>query len=245
MAGGDSTAVPYNPTFKPSKPNPLLKKSNLYPLIAVLCIISYLLGAYQQNSTTTKTTTATAVTTTCAENPTKTSTTKLDFHSHHNATTATSTHKRRYPPCNAALSDYTPCEDRARSLRFPRDKMVYRERHCPGKKELLKCRVPAPHGYRSPFPWPASRDMAWYANVPYRHLTVEKAVQNWIRYDGDRFRFPGGGTMFPDGADKYIDDIGALINLRDGSVRTAVDTGCGVRMFYFVFVFVFFFIALI
>lgn len=35
--------------------------------------------------------------------------------------------------------------------------------------------------------------------------------------------------MFPDGADKYIDDIGKLVNLRDGTVRTAVDTGCGVR----------------
>jgi SAM-dependent methyltransferase len=106
--------------------------------------------------------------------------------------------------------------------------MIYRERHCPKKNEILKCRVPAPNGYKNPFPWPTSRDMAWYANVPYRHLTVEKAVQNWIRFDGDRFRFPGGGTMFPNGADKYIDDIAKLINLQDGSVRTAVDTGCGV-----------------
>lgn len=77
--------------------------------------------------------------------------------------------------------------------------------------------------------------MAWYANVPYRHLTVEKAVQNWIRYDGDKFRFPGGGTMFPDGADKYIDDIANLINLKDAQIRTAVDTGCGVR-FSFLFI---------
>lgn len=68
----------------------------------------------------------------------------------------------------------------------------------------------------------------WYANVPHKELTVEKAVQNWIRYEGDRFRFPGGGTMFPNGADAYIDDIGRLINLRDGSIRTSIDTGCGV-----------------
>ncbi|KAJ8770183.1 hypothetical protein K2173_011518 [Erythroxylum novogranatense] len=33
--------------------------------------------------------------------------------------------------------------------------------------------------------------------------------------------------MFPNGADAYIDDIGKLINLKDGSIRTAVDTGCG------------------
>ncbi|KAL1322159.1 hypothetical protein AAHE18_14G176500 [Arachis hypogaea] len=34
--------------------------------------------------------------------------------------------------------------------------------------------------------------------------------------------------MFPRGASAYIDDIGRLINLRDGSIRTALDTGCGV-----------------
>ncbi|KAL2540130.1 putative methyltransferase PMT18 [Abeliophyllum distichum] len=75
---------------------------------------------------------------------------------------------------------------------------------------------------------PLSRDLVWYANVPHKELTVEKAVQNWIRYEDDRFRFPGGGTMFPHGADAYIDDIGKLINLKDGSIRTAIDTGCGV-----------------
>ncbi|VAI59423.1 unnamed protein product [Triticum turgidum subsp. durum] len=34
--------------------------------------------------------------------------------------------------------------------------------------------------------------------------------------------------MFPHGADAYIDDIGKLIPLHDGSIRTALDTGCGV-----------------
>lgn len=70
--------------------------------------------------------------------------------------------------------------------------------------------------------------MAWFANVPHKELSVEKAVQNWIRVDGDKFRFPGGGTMFPRGADAYIDDIDKLISLRDGTIRTAIDTGCGV-----------------
>ncbi|KAL9315087.1 hypothetical protein ACSQ67_016088 [Phaseolus vulgaris] len=37
--------------------------------------------------------------------------------------------------------------------------------------------------------------------------------------------------MFPRGASAYIDDIGKLINLKDGSIRTAIDTGCGVRAF--------------
>lgn len=107
--------------------------------------------------------------------------------------------------------------------------MIFRERHCPeNQAELLKCRIPAPYGYRNPFPWPRSRDLAWFANVPHKELTVEKAVQNWITSEGDKFRFPGGGTMFPNGADKYIDDIGELIKLSDGSIRTAIDTGCGV-----------------
>ncbi|KAG4941744.1 hypothetical protein JHK87_045615 [Glycine soja] len=228
MLNADSTS-PYHPTAKPSKPTTtFFKKTNLYTLLAFLCIVSYLLGAYQ--GTTTKTT-ITTTTTPCPQNPTLTTTTHLlDFSSHHNSTnlnpsTSTTLH---FPPCHVSLSEYTPCEDHARSLQYSRRRMVYRERHCPRNNEVLKCRVPAPHGYRNPFPWPASRDVAWYANVPHRELTVEKAVQNWIRYDGDRFHFPGGGTMFPDGADKYIDDIADLVNLRDGTVRTAVDTGCGV-----------------
>lgn len=61
---------------------------------------------------------------------------------------------------------------------------------------------------------------------------MEKAGQNWVRFEGDRFRFPGGGTMFSRGADAYIDEIGRFINLGDGSVRTAIDTGCGVRSMF-------------
>ncbi|PKI45391.1 hypothetical protein CRG98_034196 [Punica granatum] len=133
-----------------------------------------------------------------------------------------------FPPCHPRLSEYTPCEDAQRSLKFERDRLIYRERHCPEEKEKLRCRIPAPHGYRLPFRWPESRDFAWFANVPHRELTVEKKNQNWVRFNGDRFHFPGGGTMFPNGAGAYIDDIGKLINLKDGSVRTALDTGCGV-----------------
>jgi hypothetical protein len=244
--------------FKPSKSNSFFncKKTNLYSFLALLCILSYLLGSYQ-NTTTSNTTktknfqnnkiTPQCIQTNPNQNPKttkqnqKTKTTHLDFFSHHNLTDPTtssstkSSQNNHYPSCTPKLTDYTPCEDHARSLKYTRDKMIYRERHCPKKNEILKCRVPAPNGYKNPFPWPTSRDMAWYANVPYRHLTVEKAVQNWIRFDGDRFRFPGGGTMFPNGADKYIDDIAKLINLQDGSVRTAVDTGCGVSLFSFLF----------
>lgn len=54
-------------------------------------------------------------------------------------------------------------------------------------------------------------------------------MQNWIQYEGNVFRFPGGGTQFPRGADAYIDELASVIPLDNGMVRTALDTGCGVR----------------
>ncbi|CAM8933607.1 unnamed protein product [Rhodiola kirilowii] len=242
---------PYHPTPKPSS-----KRRTLFTLIliAILCIISYSLGSFQtQNplpSINTKsatsiqraassppciipTTTTTRETTLTTATPETTKT--LDFTAHHGGEETLPDPIRSaikpHPPCDPSLSEHTPCEDANRSLPFPREKLIYRERHCPPQPERLQCRIPAPHNYKTPFAWPKSRDVVWYANVPHKELTVEKAVQNWIRYEGDTFRFPGGGTMFPHGADAYIDDIGKLINLRDGSIRTAVDTGCGVASF--------------
>ncbi|KAJ0099848.1 hypothetical protein Patl1_20079 [Pistacia atlantica] len=238
MAGPPN--LPYNPTSKPSKNSAIAtaffskKLANLYSITLVffLCFLSYLLGFWQRGGPSTlSSTTTTTVNFACASNKTNAINAKaLDFSSHHfaKAVVTESTKVKAYPPCNISYSEYTPCEDAKRSLKFERSRLIYRERHCPEKKELLKCRVPAPYGYKNPFRWPASRDLVWYANVPHKELTVEKAVQNWIRYEGDRFRFPGGGTMFPNGADAYIDDIGKLINLKDGSIRTAIDTGCGV-----------------
>ncbi|KAM1396698.1 hypothetical protein ACFX2I_014365 [Malus domestica] len=126
--------------------------------------------------------------------------------------------------CDAKHIEYTPCGDVTRSLKFDIDKLVYRERHCPDKEKLLKCRIPMPHGYTVSFWWLENRESVWYANVPHKELTVEKKMKNWVYYEGDQFRFPGGRTMFPRGADTYIDDIGKLINLRDGSIRTVIDT---------------------
>ncbi|KAJ8771474.1 hypothetical protein K2173_026651 [Erythroxylum novogranatense] len=235
----------YHSTSKQQKPqttSPFYFKTTSLCSLALtlfLCTFSYLFGAWQHSGVTLRTSSKTATDTFSIPcNPTKdTSGTEklekpLDFSSHHVAddetTVSSSLESKTYPPCNVSLSEYTPCEDEKRSLNFNRRRLIYRERHCPTKDEVLKCRIPAPYGYKNPFPWPRSRDYAWYANVPHKHLTVEKAVQNWIRYEGERFRFPGGGTMFPNGADAYIDDIGKLINLKDGSIRTAVDTGCGV-----------------
>ncbi|KAI3458186.1 hypothetical protein Pfo_014849 [Paulownia fortunei] len=252
--GGPSPPY-YTPLSKPT-PNATaatttsyFKKPKLYSLaiVTILCSLSYLFGVWQHggaaSSSATSNLGATIPCFSTSQNISNTNTntqphysssttSQLDFASHHSAddggATAMSPAVKSYPPCDIKYSEYTPCEDQERSLKFNRDRLIYRERHCPEKNELLKCRVPAPYGYKNPFKWPLSRDLSWYANVPHKELTVEKAVQNWIRFEGDRFRFPGGGTMFPNGADAYIDDIGKLINLKDGSIRTAIDTGCGV-----------------
>ncbi|CAA3008624.1 probable methyltransferase PMT18 [Olea europaea subsp. europaea] len=152
----------------------------------------------------------------------------LDFESHHQLEVNSSEESQKFPPCDMSFSEYTPCQDRQRGRKFDRKMMKYRERHCPKKEELIRCLIPAPPNYKAPFKWPQSRDYAWYANIPHKELSIEKANQNWIQVEGDHFRFPGGGTMFPRGADAYIDDINELIPLSDGTIRTAVDTGCGV-----------------
>ncbi|PKI57181.1 probable methyltransferase PMT14 [Punica granatum] len=155
----------------------------------------------------------------------------LNFETHHNDLEI-SEHPvvkvKVFKPCDMKYRDYTPCQEQDTAMKFPRENMIYRERHCPSDDEKLRCLIPARKGYRTPFPWPKSRDYVHYANVPYKHLTVEKAIQNWVQYQGDVFKFPGGGTMFPQGADAYIDELASVIPIADGSVRTALDTGCGV-----------------
>lgn len=44
----------------------------------------------------------------------------------------------------------------------------------------------------------------WKANIPHTHLAKEKSDQNWMVEKGEKISFPGGGTHFHYGADKYI-----------------------------------------
>ncbi|XVF10988.1 hypothetical protein REPUB_Repub07fG0230300 [Reevesia pubescens] len=157
--------------------------------------------------------------------------TNLNFETHHNDVEIVEPSKPKakvFKPCDVKYTDYTPCQEQDRAMKFPRDNMIYRERHCPPEEEKLHCLIPAPKGYMTPFEWPKGRDYVHYANVPHKNLTVEKAVQNWVQFKGNVFKFPGGGTMFPQGADAYIDELASVIPIADGSVRTALDTGCGV-----------------
>ncbi|KAG8383091.1 hypothetical protein BUALT_Bualt05G0148500 [Buddleja alternifolia] len=198
-------------------------------IIAGLCCFFYLLGAYQRSGFGKGDSIALAITKSgenCNILP------NLNFETHHSGESGiiddSDTKITVYKPCKSRYTDYTPCQDQRRAMKLSRANMFYRERHCPSQGQKLHCLIPAPEGYITPFPWPKSRDYVPYANAPYKSLTVEKAIQNWIQYEGDVFKFPGGGTQFPQGADKYIDQLASVIPIENGTVRTALDTGCGV-----------------
>ncbi|GKD86458.1 probable methyltransferase PMT13, partial [Tanacetum coccineum] len=67
----------------------------------------------------------------------------------------------------------------------------------------------------------------WHENMPYNKIADRKGHQGWMKRDGPYFLFPGGGTMFPDGATQYIAKLKQYIPISGGSLRTALDMGCG------------------
>ncbi|KAM0027865.1 putative S-adenosyl-L-methionine-dependent methyltransferase [Helianthus debilis subsp. tardiflorus] len=216
------------------------RKGHVTRLLAVsgLFTLFYILGAWQSSTIAPTTNTEFTNKVACDKTSDKAagslssrtsspSSDPLDFDSHHQLIVE-DPHLPEFPPCNMSYSEYTPCQDTSRGNEFDREMLKYRERHCPSKEELLRCLIPAPPKYKLPFKWPKSRDYAWYDNIPHKELSIEKDRQNWIKVEGDRFRFPGGGTMFRYGADSYIDDINELIPLSNGTIRTTIDTGCGV-----------------
>ncbi|XP_022727890.1 probable methyltransferase PMT2 isoform X2 [Durio zibethinus] len=207
----------------------LKTRSFVYIFILIgLCGSFYILGAWQRSGFGKGDKIASAITrqTDCSV------LFNLNYETHHGGDAVTvdasDSAPKEFQPCDDKYIDYTPCQDQMRAMTFPRENMIYRERHCPPEEEKLHCLIPAPKGYATPFPWPKSRDYVPYANAPYKSLTIEKAVQNWIQYEGNVFRFPGGGTQFPQGADTYINQLASVIPMDDGMVRTVLDTGCGV-----------------
>ncbi|KAJ1272470.1 hypothetical protein BS78_06G204000 [Paspalum vaginatum] len=135
------------------------------------------------------------------------------------------------PPCAASEVDLLPCEDPRRSSRLSREMNYYRERHCPARGEAPACLVPPPRGYRVPVPWPESLHKIWHDNMPYGKIAERKGHQGWMKHEGSYFIFPGGGTMFPDGAEQYIEKLTQYVPLKTGVLRTGLDMGCGVASF--------------
>ncbi|XP_021767324.1 probable methyltransferase PMT13 [Chenopodium quinoa] len=133
--------------------------------------------------------------------------------------------------CPAEFVDYMPCEDPKRNSQLSREMNFYRERHCPLPEDSPLCLIPPPQGYRVPVHWPQSLHKIWHSNMPYNKIADRKGHQGWMKREGEYFIFPGGGTMFPDGAVQYIEKLKQYIPISGGSLRTALDMGCGVASF--------------
>lgn len=136
--------------------------------------------------------------------------------------------------CQAPANvDYIPCLDNYEAIKALKSRrhMEHRERHCP--KPSPRCLLPLPKGYKMPVPWPKSRDMIWYDNVPHPKLVEYKKDQNWVRKSGDYLVFPGGGTQFKDGVTKYIEFIEKTLPVLQWGkhIRVILDVGCGVASF--------------
>ncbi|GAB2288298.1 hypothetical protein Dimus_022638 [Dionaea muscipula] len=129
--------------------------------------------------------------------------------------------------------DYIPCLDNMKAIKALKSRrhMEHRERHCP--KPNPRCLIPLPLGYRVPIPWPTSRDMIWFDNVPHPKLVEYKKDQNWVRKSGNYLVFPGGGTQFKDGVTNYIAFIEKTFPIIKWgkNIRVVLDVGCGVASF--------------
>lgn len=138
---------------------------------------------------------------------------------------------RKIDVCENGDVDYMPCEDPKRNSQLSREMNFYRERHCPMIEETPLCLVPNPVGYKIPVQWPQSLHKIWHSNMPHNKIADRKGHQGWMKEEGPFFIFPGGGTMFPDGAEQYIDKLAQYIPLGKRVLRTALDMGCGVASF--------------
>lgn len=138
---------------------------------------------------------------------------------------------RTIEACSADEVDHMPCEDPRRNSQLSREMNYYRERHCPPPEETPLCLIPPPSGYRIPVRWPESMHKIWHSNMPHNKIADRKGHQGWMKREGEHFIFPGGGTMFPDGAEQYIEKLGQYIPIKGGVLRTALDMGCGVASF--------------
>ncbi|KAE8660841.1 putative methyltransferase PMT13 [Hibiscus syriacus] len=140
-------------------------------------------------------------------------------------------HQQPIEACPADSVDHMPCEDPRRNSQLSREMNSYRERHCPLPDEMPLCLIPPPLGYKIPVQWPESLHKIWHSNMPHNKIADRKGHQGWMKEQGPYFIFPGGGTMFPDGAAPYIEKLGQYIPITGGTIRTALDMGCGVASF--------------
>ncbi|GKV13063.1 hypothetical protein SLEP1_g24136 [Rubroshorea leprosula] len=140
-------------------------------------------------------------------------------------------HNQVIEACPADYVDHMPCEDPRRNSQLSREMNFYRERHCPLPDEMPLCLIPPPQGYKIPVQWPESLHKIWHSNIPHNKIADRKGHQGWMKVQGTHFIFPGGGTMFSEGAASYIEKLRQYIPISGGTLRTALDMGCGVASF--------------
>lgn len=246
--------APRQPYSSPPSLNLAIRPLVKFLLIIISCSLFYIIGSYSNTTTTTifsahSVTVPPAAVPASACNPQLQSgklndtqqylaKRQLDFASHHTFSLPIQTTEENHQPfpyCPRNYTDYCPCHDPKREGLFTDERRFQKERHCPENGEVLRCLVPKPLKYRRPFPWPKSKDYAWYDNVPFKKLTEYKKTQNWVRLEGKRLVFPGGGTSFPKGIKGYIDVFNRILPLKGGSIRTVLDVGCGVSLLSYEF----------
>lgn len=110
------------------------KRPNLLHITAVtfLCAVFYVVGLWQHSGTAVTFPSSREASPTCGSQPRAHNATGqsnpavLDFTPHHRAEDLVAAEERvvHFPPCPSNFSEYTPCEDVKRSLRFDRDRFV-------------------------------------------------------------------------------------------------------------------------
>lgn len=67
---------------------------------------------------------------------------------------------KKFVVCSSSMSEYIPCLDNLEGIgkMESMERGERFERHCPVEEKRVSCLVPPPQGYRSPIPWPRSRD---------------------------------------------------------------------------------------
>lgn len=86
---------------------------------------------------------------------------ETEWNGDRNGTEATKSFKiTRYEMCPGSMREYIPCLDNVEAIKQLKstDKGERFERHCPLNGTGLNCLVPAPKGYKTPIPWPRSRN---------------------------------------------------------------------------------------
>ena len=99
-------------------------------IVIGLCCFFYILGAWQRSGFGKGDSIALEITKQTDCNIIS----NLNFETHHNNVDIIEPSQLKvevFKPCDDKYTDYTPCQEQDRTMKLPRENMIYRERHCP------------------------------------------------------------------------------------------------------------------